>query len=150
MKITFNLNNEYKEIHITPSDKLYDVLKKCGINSVKKSCGTGSCGACTVLLDGKPIASCSYLAAKVDGHSIITVEGIRDEVKKLAKFMTEEGAVQCGFCNPSLSLTVFSMKKELKNLTEENIDKYLVGNLCRCSGYQSQTRAIKKYLEVSE
>lgn len=148
MKINFDINNSSKNIEINPSETLYEVLKRCGISSVKKACGTSSCGICTVLLDGKPIPSCSYLAAKVDGHSITTIEGVQIEAGILGDFMNVEGAIQCGFCAPGFLLTVIAMKKELIKPNKQQIKNYLVGNLCRCTGYEGQLRAVERYMEV--
>lgn len=148
MKINFLLNGVNKAIDIEPGDVLYKVLKACGISSVKKSCGTSSCGVCTVLLDGKPIPSCSYLAAKIHGHHITTIEGVQEEADQLGSLMNEEGAVQCGFCTPGFLLTAIAMKRELQNPTVEEMKNYLVGNLCRCSGYEGQMRAVRRYMEV--
>jgi carbon-monoxide dehydrogenase small subunit len=148
--INLNINGKDKTPDINPGDTLYDVLRGMGFISVRKSCDTGYCGVCTVLLDGQPVPSCSYLAAKADGRSITTVEGVLEEAEKIGSFMTEEGSVQCGFCSPGFVLTVIAMKNSLKNPTDEDIKRYLVGNLCRCSGYQGQMRAVKKYLGVSE
>ena len=102
-----------------------------------------------MLLDGNPIASCSYLSIQADGHNITTVEGIREEADKFADLMGHEGADQCGFCNPGLALTVYAMKQELIQPSDDEIRDYLVGNLCRCTGYVAQHKAIKKYLEVN-
>lgn len=149
VEIRLKINDLNKKIDVEPGEMLYDTLKKFGITSVKKSCGNGCCGICTVLIDGIPIPSCAYLAVKADGHSITTIEGVTEEADKIGHLMTDEGAVQCGFCTPGFALTIIAMKNELKNPTEEEIKSYLVGNMCRCSGYQGQLRAIKKYLEVS-
>lgn len=149
MRINMKINDSDRSFDIEPSEMLYDTLKKSGITSVKKSCGNGSCGVCTVLLDGNPIPSCSYLTVKCDEHSITTIEGVPDEAEKIGMYLTAEGSVQCGFCTPGFLLTIIAMKKELKDPTEEKIKNYLVGNMCRCSGYQGHLRAIKKYLGVS-
>lgn len=148
VKINFSINNSSKSIEINPSETLYDVLNRCGISSVKKACGTSSCGICTVLLDGKPIPSCSYLAAKIDGHKITSIEGVPEEAELLGDLMNGEGAVQCGFCTPGFLLTVIAMKKELISPDIQQIKNYLVGNLCRCTGYEGQLRAVKRYMEV--
>ncbi|SHE39026.1 carbon-monoxide dehydrogenase small subunit [Marinitoga hydrogenitolerans DSM 16785] len=150
MKIKLTINNEKKEVEITASEFLLDVLRRLDYMSVKKGCDTGTCGVCTVLMDGKPVLSCSVLAASADGHEITTVEGLKDdpEFKAISEALLNEGADQCGFCSPGLILNVYSMKKELKDPTEEDMKKYLVGNLCRCTGYAPQMRAIKKYFEV--
>lgn len=149
MRICLNINNVAQEIDIMPGEVLYDVLKRCGISSVKKSCGTSNCGVCTVLLDGRPVPSCSYLAAKAEGCSITTIEGVMEEADVVGSLMNKEGAVQCGFCTPGFVLTVIAMKRELKSPTVEEIKNYLAGNLCRCSGYEGQLRAVKRYMEVA-
>ncbi|MDF1616058.1 (2Fe-2S)-binding protein [Petrocella sp. FN5] len=148
MKIQIKVNGKIKTFEVEPDEYLVDTLRKHHYYSVKKGCDTSSCGVCTVLLDGKPIASCSYLSVKANGHAVTTVEAIEEEATYLAELFGKEGADQCGFCNPGLALTVYAMKKELANPTDEDIRDYLVGNLCRCSGYVSQHRAIKAYMEV--
>jgi carbon-monoxide dehydrogenase small subunit len=150
VRISLTINNRKRDIETMPGAVLYDVLKDCGISSVKKSCGTANCGVCTVLLDGKPIPSCSYLAAKADGRQVTTIEGVQEEADKIGNMMNQEGATQCGFCTPGFLLTVIAMKNELNHPTEDEIKNYLVGNLCRCSGYQGQLRAVQKYMEVSK
>lgn len=148
MKVTYDINGVIRDFNIKPGAILIDVLRKNGYLSVKKACDEGSCGICTIHVDDAPILSCCYLAAKADGHKITTIEGLKDEAEKLGKFITEEGTDQCGFCNPSLVMATIAMKKELVNPTENDIKEYLVGNTCRCSGYQGHHRAILKYMEV--
>lgn len=150
VKIDIKINDKNKSFEISGNETLYDILKKLGFTSLRKSCDTGVCGVCTVLLDGKPVPSCTYLAAKADGHNVTTIEGIEVEAGKLGKYMLEEGAVQCGFCAPGFVLTVVSMKNNLINPDDDEIKNYLSGNLCRCSGYAGQIRAIKRYLGVSQ
>ncbi|MGE5581803.1 MAG: (2Fe-2S)-binding protein [Bacillota bacterium] len=149
MKIRLILNGLDTSLDIEPGEFLLDVLRRNGCPSVKRGCDTGSCGVCTVLMDGSPVLSCSLFAAKTDGHSIATVEGLQKEVLELAEFLTREGADQCGYCNPGFALTVLALKQELIQPTEDEIKRYLAGNLCRCTGYVSQLRAVKKYLGVS-
>lgn len=148
MKIQLNINGVDRSIDIEPDEMLLDILRRLGYLSVKRGCDTGSCGVCTVLMDGKPIPSCTVYGAKADGHNITTVEGVQEEAKKIGEFLVGEGVEQCGYCSPGFVLIIISMIKELKNPTEEEIKHYLVGNLCRCSGYAGHLRAIKKYLEV--
>lgn len=149
MRITLRINGQEKEIDILPGEMLVDTLRNAGYTEVKKGCDTGSCGVCTVLLDGSPILSCSYLAAKADGCEITTIKGKEQEASEFSEYLANEGADQCGFCAPGFALTVLAMKDELKNPDEQGIKHYLAGNLCRCSGYEGQLRAIKKYLEAS-
>jgi carbon-monoxide dehydrogenase small subunit len=148
MKINLTVNGAGRTFEIKPDEYLVDTLRDNGYVSVRRGCDTTSCGICTVLLDNKPIASCSYLSCRAEGREITTVEGIQEEAALLADFFGQEGADQCGYCNPSVALTVYAMKKELVNPTDEEIRSYLVGNLCRCSGYVAQHRAIRSYLEV--
>ena len=122
------------------------ILREQGYKSMKRGCDTGNCGLCTVWMDEKPVLSCSILAARANNHSIMTLEGLQKEAKVFADFMANEGADQCGFCSPGLIMNVLAMEKELKNPSEEEIKNYLAGNLCRCTGYMAQMRAITKYL----
>jgi carbon-monoxide dehydrogenase small subunit len=146
MKINLNINGVSKAFLIQENEYLLEVLRRNDYTSVKRGCDNTSCGVCTVLFDGKPIPSCSMLAIRCEGHEITTVEGIEKEAEKLANYFGELGADQCGYCNPSMALTVYSLKKENKHATDEEIKAYLVGNLCRCTGYVAQHQAIKKYL----
>lgn len=148
MTITLNVNGVPYEVLIRPDEYLIETLRRLNFVSVKKGCDTTSCGVCTILLDGKPIPSCSYLSAKAEGHLITTVEGIFEEAEKIADFMGKEGADQCGYCNPGFTLAVYAMKIEGVDPTIEGISHYLNGNLCRCSGYIGQHKAIINYLGV--
>ncbi|WP_194191409.1 (2Fe-2S)-binding protein [Clostridium chrysemydis] len=147
-KIWIN-NKLYKED--IPCDKvLLDYIRDKGYLSVKRGCDTSNCGLCTVWADDKPILSCSTLAVRMDGKQIFTLEGLKEKVEVFAKFMAKEGADQCGFCNPGFIMNVLAMEKELVNPSEEEIREYLSGNLCRCTGYMGQIRAIEKYLARKE
>lgn len=149
MKITLKVNGKRHTTEIMPDDFLLETLRSLGYKSVKRGCDTGSCGLCSVLVEGSPVLSCSYLSARADGHEIITIEGAGDEAKKVASALVGEGVEQCGFCSPGLVLSIMGMKSELgKNATDEQIKHYLNGNLCRCTGYEGQLRGIRKYLEV--
>lgn len=149
MKIEVKINGLNRVLHVEPEEMLADVLIKYKY-TVRKGCDTGSCGLCTILLDDKPISSCSYLAVRAEGHTITTIDGVQDKAKEIGEFLAAEGAEQCGYCSPGFVMNVIGMEKELKNPTEEEIQHYLVGNLCRCSGYVGQLRALKKYLGVSK
>lgn len=133
-----------------PHDEfLSETLRRYGLLSVKRGCDTGSCGLCTVWLDGRPVLSCMTLSARVAGREITTIEALQEEADQFAGFMTAEGAEQCGFCSPGFVMTVLAMKRELSDPTDEEINHYLAGNLCRCSGYKGQLRAVRNYLEAS-
>ena len=147
MLVTFYLNDVRVSYDVRPDEYLASTLRSHGYKSVKVGCDETSCGSCTVLLEGKPAMSCGILTASVEGKHITTVEGIQEEAKKIAEHFGEEGADQCGFCNVGMALTIYALKRELKNPSDEEIKDYVVGNLCRCSGLQSQLNAIKSYLK---
>ncbi|MDY0010640.1 MAG: 2Fe-2S iron-sulfur cluster-binding protein [Candidatus Izemoplasmatales bacterium] len=146
MKINLKINGQSRQFLIEPNEYLLDVLRRNDYLSVRRGCDNTSCGVCTVLIDNKPVPSCSVLAARCENKEITTVEGIETEVEKLAKYFGELGADQCGYCNPSMALTVYSLKLENRNANIEEVKEYLVGNLCRCTGYVAQHEAIMKYL----
>jgi len=147
MQVKLIVNGESKHFEVELGEFLLDTLRKNHYISVRRGCDSTSCGVCTVLVEGKPMPSCSLLTIRLEGKAITTVEGIQKEAEKLATHFGNEGADQCGFCNPSMALVVYAMKKELKNPTLDQIKAYLVGNLCRCTGYQAQHIAIQHYLE---
>ena len=146
MKINFWLNGAKKEAEISPDTMLLEFLRSLGCYSVKRGCETANCGLCTVLVNDKPMLSCSVLAARIDGKKVTTMEGLQAEAEEFGTFLANEGAEQCGFCNPGFIMNVLAMTKELENPTEEEIKEYLAGNLCRCTGYAGQMRAIRNWL----
>ncbi len=150
MLIKFLLNGKPFQADVAPNEYLLQTLRAHHVTSVKNGCDESSCGACTVLLDGKPVLACSLLSLRVEGHAITTVEGIPEEISKLSDLFSDEGADQCGFCNTGLALAVYALKHELKNPSDEEIKQYLVGNLCRCSGYQAQFKAIVRYVRDTQ
>ena len=146
MKIEFTLNGAKARWDAAADDSLFAMLRALGMKSVKCGCETSNCGLCTVWLDGTPVLSCSVLAARVQGRSVTTLEGLQAEAACFGAYLADEGAEQCGFCAPGFIMTVLAMERKLKNPTHEDIRAYLAGNLCRCSGYMGQMRAIEKYL----
>lgn len=149
MNINVTVNNKKMIFQIKEDEYLVEVLRRYGYLSVKKACDTGSCGVCSILIDGKPTLSCSYFAVRANNKAITTIEGIGEEEKILGELLVGEGVDQCGYCSPGLILTVIAMKKELNNPSELEVSQYLTGNLCRCTGYIGQLRAIMKYMEVA-
>lgn len=146
MLVQIKVNGKLIKEDVSCDLLLIDFLRNHGCYSVKRGCETSNCGLCTVWMNEKPVLSCSILAIRANNHSIITLEGLQKEAKIFADFMANEGAEQCGFCSPGLIMNVLAMEKELKNPSEEEIKNYLAGNLCRCTGYMPQMRAITKYL----
>ena len=150
MNIKFWLNGIQRQEEIDPGMLLIDFLREKGCYSVKRGCETANCGLCTVIRDEKPILSCSMLAARIDGKKIVTLEGLQKEAEEFGDFLANEGAEQCGFCNPGFIMNVIAMLRELEEPDEEQIKEYLAGNLCRCSGFVSQTASILKYLNYKK
>ncbi len=148
MKIRVWINQKEYQDEIAPDTLLLDYLRAKGCYSVKRGCDTSNCGLCTVWLEGKPVLSCSVLAVRAENQHVVTLEGMQEEATRFGTLLAQEGADQCGFCSPGFIMTVIAMKKELDHPTEEDVKAYLAGNLCRCTGYMGQMRAIKRYLEV--
>lgn len=146
MKLNVCLNGKKMQDEIEPGMMLLDYVRQKGCYSVKCGCETSNCGLCTVWLDGKPVLSCTVPAARVEGKHITTLEGLQEEAAEFGGFLADEGGEQCGFCSPGFIMNVLAMVRELDDPTEEEILEYLSGNLCRCSGYMSQLRAIKAFL----
>jgi carbon-monoxide dehydrogenase small subunit len=146
MQININVNGKSISTDVEADMLLIDFLRSHGCYSVKRGCETGNCGACTVFMDDKPVLSCGVLAARADGHNIVTLEGMQDEALEFADYLAAQGADQCGFCNPGYVMNAMAMFRENPAPTDEEILEYMSGNLCRCSGYESQLRGIKAYL----
>ena len=144
MKITSIINGEEKTLEITPNEILLDVLRREGYKGVKRGCNTGDCGACAIIVDGKAVNSCLLFAAQVNNRNITTIEGIGtpQNPHQLQKSFVEEGAVQCGYCIPGMITSAKALLDENPNPTEEEVKKALDGNLCRCTGYVKQIKAV--------
>ena len=145
MKVRFKLNGKWVEVDAKPNEILLDTLRlKLGVRSVKRGCETAECGACTVLLDGKPVYSCTILTPMVEGREVITVDYLAEtgEIQPLMEAFAEHGAVQCGFCTPGFILTAYAFLKQNPRPSEWEVRKAVEGNLCRCTGYQKIIEAI--------
>ncbi len=147
MQISLILNGKKIVDEISPDMLLLDFVRKHGCYSVKCGCETANCGLCTVFFDEKPVLSCSVLAARADGHKIDTLEGLQKEAEEFGTFIADQGAEQCGFCNPGMIMNAIALFRENENPTDEEIKEYLAGNLCRCSGYEGQLRGIHAFME---
>ena len=146
MEIKLKLNGRNIVASVEADTVLLDFLRETGCLSVKRGCDTSNCGLCTVLMDGKPILSCSTLAVRADGHEIYTLEGLQAEAADFVGFIADQGADQCGFCNPGFVINTIALLRENPDPTDDEIRAYLAGNLCRCSGYDGQLRGIRNYL----
>jgi aerobic-type carbon monoxide dehydrogenase small subunit (CoxS/CutS family) len=144
--LTMLLNGEEVTMHIEPDALLADVLREhLGLTGTKEACGEGECGACTVLLDGRPVTSCLVPALKAQGREVGTVEGLASdgELHPLQKSFIEHGAVQCGYCTPGMLMSAKALLDRNPHPTEEEIKEAISGNLCRCTGYVKIVEAIK-------
>ena len=147
MKIQMTLNGRRIVEEIDPGLLLLDFVRDHGCASVKRGCETSNCGLCTVFLEGKPVLSCSVLAARADGKSVETLEGLQEEAAEFGAFIADQGAEQCGFCNPGFIMNALALFRENPDPEDDEIKEYLAGNLCRCSGYEGQLRGIRAFLE---
>ncbi len=145
MRIEVTVNGVRREFLIAPGETLLEVLRREGYKGVKKGCEAGDCGACAVLLDGRAVNSCLVLAAKADGHTVTTVEGLAQDGKlsPLQEAFLDAGAVQCGYCTPGMLIAATDLLTHNPNPSEEEIKEAISGNLCRCTGYVKQVKAIK-------
>jgi carbon-monoxide dehydrogenase small subunit len=142
------VNEEYHELHINPKKLLVEILRdELGLTGTKRGCSTGSCGACTILLDGAAVKSCSVLAIQADKTKVTTVEGLADgaELTPLQKSFLDHGAFQCGFCTSGMLMSATAFLEE--NPKPKNLKEGIQGNICRCTGYNSILRAIKAVSE---
>ena len=146
MEIKLKLNGRNILASVEADTVLLDFLREKGCLSVKRGCDTSNCGLCTVLMDGKPILSCSTLAVRANGHEIFTLEGLKEEASDFVGFIADQGADQCGFCNPGFVMNTIALLRENPDPTDDEIRAFLAGNLCRCSGYDGQLRGIRNYL----
>ena len=147
MIVSIQLNGKKIVDDISPDMTLFKFVREHGCYSVKCGCETTNCGLCTVFFDGKPILSCAMLAARADGHRVETLEGLQKEAEEFGQFIADQGAEQCGFCNPGMIMNAIALFRENPEPTDDEIKRYLAGNLCRCSGYEGQLRGIRAYLD---
>ena len=146
MEVTLTLNGKSITRSVDADMALLDFVRNEGCYSVKRGCDTSNCGLCTVFLDDKPVLSCSVLVARADGHKVTTMEGLQKEAAEFGAFIADQGAEQCGFCNPGMIMNALALFRENPEPSEEEIKEYLAGNLCRCSGYEGQLRGIQNFI----
>jgi len=151
-QVTVTINGREYGLDLDPTKRLLDVLRDdLGLTGTKEGCGMGECGACTVLIDGKPVNSCLVLVGSVDGHEVLTIEGLAKPdaaMHPVQQAFVEQGAIQCGFCTPGAVLTAVSLVDSHLAADEEEIRRYMAGNLCRCTGYTKIVDAVKTAYEI--
>lgn len=147
MQIDLILNGKKLIADAAADLSLLDFLRAHGCPSVKCGCETTNCGLCTVFLDDVPVLSCAVLAVRAAGHRVTTLEGLQTEASDFIGFIADQGADQCGFCNPGFVMNTIALLRENPNPTDDEIRRFLAGNLCRCSGYEGQLRGIRAYLD---
>ncbi len=155
MIVRFEVNHRKYEMELNPGRRLLDVLREdLGLCGAKESCGLGECGACTVLLDGRPVNSCLVMVGSVMDRKIITIEGISGKganesgsLHPIQRAFVESGAVQCGFCTPGLIMNLVPFVESRESAEDDEIRRYIAGNLCRCTGYVKIVEAVQSALK---
>jgi len=146
--IHLTINGEKYELQVAPNELLVNVIRETvGMTGTKYACGTGQCGACTVVVDGEPILGCLTLAVTVGGSEITTIEGVANAdgtLDPLQEAFLDTNAIQCGFCTPGMVLVGRDLLKKMPSPSEDQIRHHIKGNICRCTGYNGIVRAIKK------
>jgi carbon-monoxide dehydrogenase small subunit len=139
VEITLKVNGIRYTVDVKPQRTLVEVLRETlGLTGTKKSCNEGECGACTVLMDGKPVASCLVLAIDAQGKEILTIEGLSEgeNLHPIQEAFLKHGGIQCGFCTPGMVMSAKAFLDEHPKPTQTEVRKAISGNLCRCTGYQ--------------
>ena len=143
--LSFNLNGEDVEVLTTDNQTLLDLLRDTmGLTGTKKGCEEGECGACTIQLDGRAVNSCMLLAREVEGHKVVTIEGLNKDGKlhPLQKQFIDKWALQCGYCTPGMIMSAKTLLERNPSPTEEDVRNAIAGNLCRCTGYAKIVEAV--------
>lgn len=151
MKLTLTVNGQVRELDAAPDRRVVDLLREeLGLTGVKEGCGSGECGACTILVDGVARLACLLLAAQLPGREIITIEGLAQngQLHPLQQAFIEYGAVQCGFCSPGMILAAVALLRRNPTPSREDIRSGLSGNLCRCTGYHMIVDAVEAAARV--
>jgi carbon-monoxide dehydrogenase small subunit len=144
--VHLEVNGEEYQVRVEPQEILLDIIRdKLNLTGTKRGCDTGDCGACTIIMDGKAVNSCLVLAIEADGKKILTIEGLakNGQLHPLQEAFVQYGAIQCGYCTPGTIMSARALLDENPNPTEEEINKAIAGNLCRCTGYTKIVQAIK-------
>ena len=145
MKVNFILNGNSMSVETAPDRRVVDLLREdLGLSGTKECCGSGECGACTILVDGESRLSCLMLAAQLEGRTLLTIEGLaaNGALHVVQQAFVDHGAVQCGFCTPGMVLATLDLLRRIPEPTREEVRRELSGNLCRCTGYQKIVDAV--------
>ena len=145
MKVNFTLNWKSMSVETAPDRRVVDLLREdLGLSGTKECCGSGECGACTILVNGESRLSCLMLAAQLEGRTLLTIEGLaaNGELHVVQQAFVDHGAVQCGFCTPGMVLATLDLLRRIPEPTREEVRRELSGNLCRCTGYQKIVDAV--------
>jgi carbon-monoxide dehydrogenase small subunit len=143
--ISLCVNGEWREVAVQPRNMLVEVLRdSIGLTGTKASCESGTCGACTVLVEGRPVLGCITLAVECDGKQVQTVEGLAEgeTLSAIQEAFLDQGAVQCGFCTPGMLMSATALLRRNPKPSRHDINKALEGNLCRCTGYNAIVDAV--------
>jgi carbon-monoxide dehydrogenase small subunit len=146
VRLSLKVNSKTVSLDVPSGATLLSVLRdNIGLTGTKKGCGTGECGACTVIVDGEAVCSCIYPAFQAAGRQVITIEGLQrgDELKSIQRAFVEVGAIQCGYCSPGAILSAWALLEKNPDPSDEEIKRAISGNLCRCTGYAAIVEAIR-------
>ncbi len=146
MRVGFRLNGSAVGLEVEPDALLLDVLRARGLTGTKEGCGVGVCGVCSVLVDDRPVSSCLYLCAALEGAEVWTIEGLAERAPGLVAAFVEHEAMQCGICTPGQVVAAAALARVCPSASEEEVREYLSGNLCRCTGYGTIVEAVRHYL----
>jgi carbon-monoxide dehydrogenase small subunit len=151
--IILNVNGDDHEVAVAANHTLLDVLRdQLHLTGTKRGCGTGTCGVCTVIMDGKAVLSCLLLAVECQGNTITTIEGIgtSEELHPVQKSFIEYGAIQCGYCSPGIIMTAKALLDDIPSPSDDEIKEALAGTFCRCTGHIKIMEAVKKVSQPEE
>lgn len=150
--VSFTLNGEQKTFPTRPDEKLLDLLRRNGYRGTKFGCGQGTCGACTVLVDGRAVYACLLYAMQAEGRSVRTIEsaGTFEKPSEFQQELIDGGAVQCGYCIPGMVMSATALMENETSYDDETVREYMDGNLCRCTGYEKIWNALRRVLDRRE
>lgn len=147
MNVTLTVNGASRTAEVEATTTLVELLRgPLGLTGTKVGCGRGECGACTVILDGRPVNSCIVFAAQCDGRDVLTIEGLtaNGELHRIQRAFVEAGAVQCGYCTPGMVMSAYALLRDNPHPTRDEIRQAIAGNLCRCTGYVKIVEAVER------